>query len=373
VAAPATLAQTAPGPDAAPPVKGSLFKDPEDGAFDVGGWIATRTGVLPIPSLITEPAVGFGGALGLVLIHGGGLGGMRDAPPGVTGKPVSPDVSALAGAATENGTWAVFASHTGYWAGDRWRYRGVVGRISPRLDTYDAQGRAYGFNLDGWAIFQELKVRVARSNLFLGGRFVFMDTTTRFSAGLASPDAPAPEFASRESGLGAVAEFDSRDSTFTPSRGVQVKAAATFYGPYLGGDHDYQRYSGDGRFYWDAASRLVLASRLLVQSAAGDAPFYARPFVDLRGIPTMRYQGETAVTLDTEIRWGLTKRWWLVAFAGAGWTDAGSAKALADSSVHSGGFGGRYLVARALGLQAGLDVAKGPEQWAVYVVFGSSW
>ena len=78
----------------------------------------------------------------------------------------------------------------------------------------------------------------------------------------------------------------------------------------------------------------------------------------------MRYQGETAVTLDAEARWGLTKRWWLVAFAGAGWTDAGSAKALADSSVHSGGFGGRYLLARALGLQAGLDVAKGPEQWA---------
>ena len=25
--------------------KRSLFKDPEDGAFDVGGWIATRTGI----------------------------------------------------------------------------------------------------------------------------------------------------------------------------------------------------------------------------------------------------------------------------------------------------------------------------------------
>ena len=134
---------------------------------------------------------------------------------------------------------------------------------------------------------------------------------------------------------------------------------------------DYQRYTADGQLLGRDSRSSRLAPR--VQGVAGDAPFYTRPFVDLRGIPTMRYQGETSVTVDAEARWGITKRWWLVAFAGAGWTDAGSAKALADASVHSGGFGGRYLLARALGLQAGIDVAKGPEQWAFYVVFGSSW
>jgi hypothetical protein len=53
-----------------PEKKPSPFKDPEDGAFDVGGWIATRTGILPIPIPITEPAIGYGGALALVWIHG---------------------------------------------------------------------------------------------------------------------------------------------------------------------------------------------------------------------------------------------------------------------------------------------------------------
>ena len=38
--------------------KPSPFKDPEDGALDVGGWISTRTGILPLPILITEPAIG---------------------------------------------------------------------------------------------------------------------------------------------------------------------------------------------------------------------------------------------------------------------------------------------------------------------------
>jgi hypothetical protein len=373
LACPAARADAAPADDAAPQKKPSLFRDAEDGAFDVGAWAATRTGILPIPVPITEPAVGYGAALGLVLIHGGGLAGTKDAPLGVSGKPVPPDVSALVGAATENGTWAVAAAHVGYWGGDRWRYTGAAGRLSPQLDAYDAQGRAYGFNLDGWVIFQELKRRVGRSNLFLGARFVWMDTTTRFDAGLAPPDVPKPEFGTRDSGLGAVAEFDSRDNTFTPSRGVQLKASATFYGPYLGGDNDYQRYTADGLFFWDVHPRLVLSTRLRTQATGGAAPFYARPFVRLRGIPAMRYQGETAVSLDGEARWAVTKRWWLVAFAGAGWTDAGSTRALVDQSVHAGGAGFRYLIARKLGILSGLDVAKGPEQWALYVVFGSSW
>jgi hypothetical protein len=353
--------------------KPSLFKDPEDGAFDLSAWIGTRTGIVPIPVPITEPAVGYGAALGLVKIWSGGFAGAANAPAGVTGKPVPPDVTALGGAATENGTWAAFAAHVGYWAGDRVRYTGVVGRISPRLDTYDAKGRAYGFNLDGWVVFQEMRVRVARSNLFLGARFLFMDATTTFSAGLAPEGVPSPTFDARDSGLGAVAEFDSRDNTFTPNRGVRLTASATFYGPYLGGKNAYERYTGDGLFFWDVHPRLVLSARLRTQAVGGDTPFYARPFVRLRGVPTMRYQGETAVSLDGEARWGLTKRWWLATFAGAGWTDAGDARALTDQSVVAGGFGVRYLIARPLGLQVGLDAAKGPEQWAFYVVFGSSW
>jgi len=359
--------------DQTPTKKPSPFKDPEDGALDVGGWISTRTGILPLPILITEPAIGYGGGVGLVLIHGGGIGGLRDAPPGVTGKPTPPDISALAGAATENGTWAVLGAHVGFWGGDRWRYTGAAGRLSPRLDTYDGAGNAYHFNLDGWTLYQELRRRVGLTDLFLGARYVLLDTDTRFEHEARPPDVPAREFHTTDSALGAVAEFDTRNNIFTPSSGILLKASAMFYGTYIGGDHDYQRYTADGSFYWDVSPWLVLATRLRTQSVPGDAPFYARPFVRLRGIPTMRYQGETAVSLDGEARFNVAKRWWLVAFAGGGWTDAGSIRALDDQSVHAGGVGFRYLIARILGIQTGIDVARGPEKTAIYFVFGSSW
>jgi hypothetical protein len=351
----------------------SLFRDPQDGAFDISAWAATRTGVIPVLSPITEPAVGLGGALALVLIHGGGLAGLKDAPPGVTGKPVPPDVSVVGGALTENETWAALAGHVGHWGGDRWRYLGGVSRLSPRLDAYTAGGSSFAFNLDGWAVVQELRRRVGRSDIFLGARYLFVDSTTRFETEALPPDLAQPGHGTRESGLGLVGELDTRDNIFTPNRGTQVKASAMFFDESIGSDREYQRYTADGLFFGNPHRRLVLAGRLRTQGVRGDAPFYARPWVRLRGIPAMRYQGETAVSLDAEARWGLTPRWWLVGFAGAGWTDAGEVRILEDESVVAGGVGFRYLIARLLGLQMGLDVAKGPEEWAAYVVFGSSW
>jgi hypothetical protein len=364
----AALAQAAP-----PPAGGSLFRDPEDGAFDISAWAATNTGFIPVLSPITEPAVGYGAALGLVLVHGGGFAGIQRAPKGVTGKPVPPDVSVVGGALTENETWAAIAGHVGFWGGDRWRYLGGVGYLSPRLDTYTGDGAAFGFTLDGWALVQELRRRVALTDLFVGARYLLLDASVAFDSETLPPELGRPHSDVRDAALGLVAEYDTRDNTFTPSRGEQVTAAAMFFEEAIGSDRTYQRYTLDGLIFRDPHPRLVLAGRLRTQSVRGDEPFYARPYVRLRGIPAMRYQGETAVSADIEARWALTPRWWLVGFAGAGWTDAGDVRVLDDESVLAGGAGFRYLIARALGLQMGLDVAKGPEEWAAYVVFGSSW
>jgi hypothetical protein len=43
-----------------------LFTDPEDGAFDASEWLLDRKGFLPVPIIITEPAIGYGG--GAVLL-----------------------------------------------------------------------------------------------------------------------------------------------------------------------------------------------------------------------------------------------------------------------------------------------------------------
>jgi hypothetical protein len=41
--------------------------------------------------------------------------------------------------------------------------------------------------------------------------------------------------------------------------------------------------------------------------------------------------------------------------------------------VGTGGAGFRYLIARRLGLQAGVDVAFGPDDPAIYLQIGHAW
>ena len=50
------------------------------------------------------------------------------------------------------------------------------------------------------------------------------------------------------------------------------------------------------------------------------------------------------------------------------WSDFGSA-----DFVYSYGTGFRYLIARKFKLRMGIDIAKGPEDFAYYIVFGSNW
>jgi hypothetical protein len=45
---------------AQPADKRSVFTDPEDGKLDASEWLLERKGFLPVPILITEPAVGYG-------------------------------------------------------------------------------------------------------------------------------------------------------------------------------------------------------------------------------------------------------------------------------------------------------------------------
>ena len=93
-------------------------------------------------------------------------------------------------------------------------------------------------------------------------------------------------------------------------------------------------------------------------------PFYQLPFIEMRGIPFFRYQADEVALVEAELRWNVTPRWALVAFAGRG---------KADESASAWGLGFRRLVARRLGIYMGIDVARGPEETAIYIQAGSAW
>jgi hemolysin activation/secretion protein len=93
----------------------------------------------------------------------------------------------------------------------------------------------------------------------------------------------------------------------------------------------------------------------------------------MRGIPAARFQEANIAVLETEVRYNLDERWAVVGFLGTGraWGNRVSYDD-ADTPV-SGGLGFRYLIARRLGLYAGIDVAKSTVDQAFYIQVGNGW
>jgi len=141
----------------------------------------------------------------------------------------------------------------------------------------------------------------------------------------------------------------------------------------FGSDYDYENLNLYGLAYYPLRKNVIAGFRYEMQQVFGAPPFYMKPFINLRGIPAMRYQGNIFSLAETEFRWDFVTRWSAVGFAGTGkaydsWSDFDNA-----SWRSSGGLGLRYLIARDFKLRMGVDLARGPEQWAYYIVFGSTW
>jgi hypothetical protein len=314
------------------------FKDPTDGKFDVTAGEKGAAGFLPVLIPFNEPAIGFGLVGAVAYFH------PSKAPPDGSGDqeiPAPPSTTFAGGAYSDNGTWAAVAGHMGVWK-----------------DT------------EGAGIVQQAEVRLGKSRFFAGGRYAFSTTDTTFETDLDVDGQGATDNA----GLTAFVSYDTRDTTFTPNRGTHAKLALSYFAEALGGDFNYGRFDLAGYQYWPLfEERLVLGLRSEYQHAGDDAPFYALPWVRLRGIPAFRNLGNYLVTGEIESRWKIDGRWSVLAFGGVG-RAARHLDRLDDAERAYGfGTGFRYLLARKLGLAAGIDVARGPEETAAYIVFGSAW
>jgi outer membrane protein assembly factor BamA len=167
--------------------------------------------------------------------------------------------------------------------------------------------------------------------------------------------------------------FDTRDNIFTPLRGTFAEAVVGLFEPALGGDDAFQRVQATVMHFVPLHRTLYLGLRGDGAASLGDAPFYLRPFISLRGAPIMRYQGEEVAQIEAELRWQFWRRFSLVGFAGAGvaWNDLQRGRS--SQTIATGGVGFRYELARRYGIHVGLDVAFSPDNAAVYVQVGSAW
>jgi hypothetical protein len=340
------------------------FRDPQDGKLDMSDWLLEQHGWLPVPIVITEPAVGYGLGLAAATFHRA-----EGTEPSSAGAP--PSITAVGALYTESDTWGVGGGHFGSWKQDSIRCIGGIGCVDANLEFY-VFDRPFGYNLRGGFLIQEVTFRIADSDLFAGPRYILFKSRVGFDDPPRIPSI-APEIDFGNGGLGIVGSFDSRDNILSPITGRQAELALTRYDTAFGGDYDSWQLDAALASFHRLSHEWSLGVRLDGSVTDGEAPFYALPFVQLRGVPALRYQGQQAASIEGEVRWEVIPRWSVVAFAGLGRSWKGDTVVGDDESAAAGGGGFRYLVARRLGPLSGLDIARGPEAWVVYIQMGQAW
>jgi len=349
------------------------FKDPEDGAFDASNYLLDYRGVLPVPILITEPAVGYGGGIAAAWFSESIRDKAARVQPG--GRLTPPNILVAGAFATENGTRGGGAGARLSFDEDRWRYRGGAAAMKVNLDFFGIGGGdfALAYTLKGWATFHEGMRRLGESDHFLGVRYLYLDLASTLRADFSNTGLAPREFAQKTSEIGFRYQYDSRDNIFFSRSGIEGALDVMLARRGLGSDNDFETYRSHLWAFHPLGERFVGAMRLDARAARGDVPFYQLPFIDMRGVPAARYQDENTGVAEVEGRYYFTPRWVGVAFLGAGrvW---GRGLSFDDAaSVVSRGAGFRYVIARRLGLAAGIDVARGPEKTAWYIQVGNAW
>lgn len=350
------------------------LRDSEDNAIDLSSYLIDFKGVMPVPIIITEPATGYGGGAALIYFHNRKTKYKSY---------VAPDLTGVAGFGTQNKTWGAAAFHTHTFGENR--VRTTTAFILPKLryDYYGNNSELLSKNpvtvkLNSWGIFQQAQVRLAESKFYAGLAYMYFKSNVSLDT---IPGKPLLNLILKQLNTNSVIStlkpmivYDSRDNNFTPTKGINSELSISHSAKWLGSDDSYSTLNTNFYGYFPVSPKLFSGWRFNGSFMLGDGPFYAYPFVSLRGIPAMRYQSDNVIVVETEWRYNFYKRWSVLGFSGAG-------KAFKDANTfididftYTIGTGFRYKLARLFGLHSGLDFAMGNgKDFAFYVVFGSSW
>ena len=349
------------------------FLDPVDGQLDLSHFLENPRGFLPVPLVVTEPAVGYGG--------GGAAMFLRPRREAGEEGWARPNISVLGGVATQNGTWFAFGGDSSRWLDGRLRTGVGAGSGTINLDFYGLGGdratidRAVRYSLQASGAIGQVNWQLApKSPWALGVRYAYAEVDPKLR-----DDPIFPNLADRVrvtiSAPTAIVEYDTRDNIFTPTRGIYSETSLLASREALGASVDFERFAQVLLGWYPLGHAVTLGARGDYAWSSDDTPFFLRPYIALRGVPAMRYQGDQMASTEIEARWQFHGRWSVLAFGGAGktWSRSNRRSESFTQDVASGGMGFRYEIASKFGMNVGIDVAHSPGTTALYLVVGNAW
>jgi hypothetical protein len=174
------------------------FVDPEDGWLDVSAFLDHPLGFVPVLVPITEPAVGYGVAGARVGIHGN--------EPASSGRPVPPDVLALGGLGTENGSWGAFGGYSAWWLDGHPHTLMGAGYAKLNFEFFGIGDGALRdhparYTVEPLGGLTEVEYRFGETPVRAGLRYALAKVKARFEGGPAPPEAGRTDVDTRVGGF----------------------------------------------------------------------------------------------------------------------------------------------------------------------------
>jgi len=293
----------------------AIFKDTLDGKLDAGRFLIQANGFIPIPQIITEPALGhFGLMLAPVFI--------KPNKVRVEGKYVPPDITAAFVGYTLNNTWMLGGVRKASLPKHHLKYRAGGAYGSVNMDYYrtlpQVGEKKFAFNFKMATILGSMLRQIGESDWYVGMDYLFMHNEVTPDFGFDE----LPDFLNNAdldaniSSIGVDVEMDKRDNVFTPDAGWYFATDFGVNASWTGSDYDFQLLNVSLFRYFQFTDKWVSGFRLESSLQWGDAPFYSKPSIALRGVPMARYQGDRTFVFETEQRYDFSLRWSAIVFGG---------------------------------------------------------
>jgi len=334
--------------------------------ISVGGTVEDTFNIYGMPIPIVDPTIGHGLAVGVLTTF------RLDSDD-----EISPRSTVAAGAGyTDSQSYAFGASTSFYLDEDRYRIDTLVGYGNANIKFFGIgsdslfKDHPLDFTIRGWFARANARVRVL-DHFYVGPLVKYLDSTAHFDVlpGILRPI----DLDYRLAGGGLIVEYDSRDTSFSPHDGIYAEVELTRFDERIGSDFNFFSLDGSAAHYMELTPDLVLAAQGRIAAAAGDAPFFALPYITLRGFPAGKYLNDVTWQAQAELRWRIVWRIGVVAFAGLGQT-APNVGTFTDSDVlYSGGAGLRFTASESERVNLGIDYARASDgDSAVYFRIGEA-
>jgi hypothetical protein len=162
-------------------------------------------------------------------------------------------------------------------------------------------------------------------------------------------------------GIGAVAEYDTRDRQRDPSSGNKFVAHNIAYRESLGGDQSFDVLQAEYQHYFQPLERMVLAMQVKGRWT-NEAPLGGYSSAKLRGYVVGNYIARNWTHVDFDARYMVGERWGVVGFAGVGCLYGGDRSCKYSDDIYpSVGGGFMYKLKQEAGIVIRAEAAFGKD------------